>query len=451
VAGPDRRREDVAVTVAEDRPEDVARAVARKAADTADDVAARLGSRPTVPRAAEQVLADVVSVWPAERGPLSSPAPSMPFIWLPVDPGGGRLGRPRAAPAGISFVAGSWSIRAALQVLLVRPNETVVAVSRRATAAEIARGVKQLRDEVLRWTRAGDGSEFPKSPGDHPLRERADYWLPRSSWELTASGLVSVPEAAPPVVATSAATVLTLPGPGIGDVVSTRWLEFQDETRAYQPGPRTALGVRLAEDWAWAAVDGMIDVVGQAAARLSQDATVGDEVNDRYRAVSDDLGYGRNNALRQIRPALSDPRRVLPDDPYKSLWHRLGIRAVSSEEQDTLVFGLARGRSLRVELVPIWSAEGEPPARAHLAGDRLVIDVNVAAEATEVEFQVWSSMAAGIAQADLIRSGPATSNDLLRESDPELDRRAAERLAGLTERCARAGEFARWLTSKVPG
>ena len=302
---------------------------------------------------------------------------------------------------------------AAAQVLLVRPNETVVAFSRRAGAGDVVRAAEMLRVAIPAWSRAGDGCAFPKEGS----AVRSDYWHPRPAWQVTASGLVAVPPEPPPVVDFSTAVVLTVAGsPDANEVVAELWSALHDGGRE----PAGAFAVRVAELWAWAAVDGLIDTLGLVAARWDADVR--------------DAGWGvsREGMLGRVRGWLTDP--------YSIAWKRLGVRRVSTDEQDTLVLEPGAGMPLRVELVPAWFAEGGPPARAVHTAERTVVEVNVAATPEEVEAEVWACVGRGLVLPRV--TPPYTTADLRVPMEAPLLRATSARLAGLAERYERAAAFA---------
>ncbi|WIM98623.1 hypothetical protein ACTOB_002227 [Actinoplanes oblitus] len=393
-------------------------------------------------RPAAEVLADALRIW--EPGPVTLPDPPQPFVWLPVGSGRGRFGRRRAPATGVWFVAGTLPGPAAAQVLLVRPNETVIALSRRVPAESIATVVRQLQAAVPGGSRAGADTRFPTRGNRQPFVTRDDYHRPRPAWELTPSGLRPVASSQPALVDTSTATVLTVPGPSVADVVLHEWLAFlsAEQNQAVPPQPATVLAERLAEAWAWAAADALFDQLGEIAAQLAQDPTTGDLVAERHATASAEWGHARDSVLSPIREHLVNPDAVLPDDPRKTLWRRLGIRRAVLEEQDTVLFD-ADGRLLRVELLPAWAPQGEPPTQVRAADDRTVIEVNVAADTTEIWSTIWSDVLHGIANARL--TVPAVSTDLLHQSVPRARNAALTRLVGLRHRLDRAAAFTAWL------
>lgn len=420
-------------------PVQVAWELGRRAARLQETVTRRWDpGRPAGTEHSGIVLADMLRAW--TPGLTTMPDLSQPLLWLPLDRGPGRFGPRRPPEAGIWFVTGTLPVRAAAQVLLVRPDEIVVALSRRAPADTIATAVRQLRDAVGGWARAGSAA----ARGGSPLAVRADYHLPRAAWQLTASGLIAAPPEEPPLVDTSTATVLTVPGPTLGAAVIEQWLPFL-EAVPDAPRPHTVLAGRLAETWAWAAVDALVDSLGAVAARLEQDPAIGDRVYQRHLTGSAEWGYARESVLGPIRSRLLDRHAVLSGRPRQALWQRLGIRRGTVEEQDTLLMEPVRGHPLRVELVPAWFPDGDPPGRAHVTGDRTVIEVNVTADPGEIELEVWGCLERGLAlPRDTRPAGPA---DLPRVPDPETGRAMLARLTGLSSRLEKAATFVDWLAT----
>jgi hypothetical protein len=144
--------------------------------------------------------------------------------------------------------------------------------------------------------------------------------------------------------------------------------------------------------------------------------------------------------LGQIRRRLTDPYAVLPDNPHRSLWRRLGIRRVTSDEQDTLVLDMGREVPLRVELVPAWFPEGGPPAQAIHTPERTVVEVNVTAPPEEAEEKVWTCIVRGLMRPRL--TVPHRIAGLRLPMDLSLVEATSARLAGLTERYERAAASA---------
>lgn len=366
------------------------------------------------------ILNDVIGAWMPDN-PGRLPDDGVHIINLSIEGQTSRFSRPPAVPVRLCLLAGTLPGAATAQVLLARPSETVVALSRLAGADEVTQVVETLKAAIPAWSRAGDGATFPSY---RPVA-RSDYWCPRPAWTVTQNGLVPKPLEPAPAVDFSTAVVLTVPGPAdASDVVANLWSSLHDGGRR----PAGAFPLRTVEMWAWAAVDGLIDTLGLVAARSG--------------AAFTGTGWGtsRENMLGQIRARLNNPGAVLSDELYTSMWKRLGIRRVTAEEQDTVVIELDRDAPLRVELVPAWFPEGGPPARAIHTAERTVVEVNVAARPAEAEPEVWSCLVRGLAQPRM--TSPPTIGGLCWPMEPSLVEATSARLAGLTERYERAAAFA---------
>jgi hypothetical protein len=406
--------------------------LARRAAAVQETVAAwrAAGPHSTVadrpePRAAGELSAAALFAAAADGWGTGQPEGSQPVMRVPLGGGRRRFGWRRAEEPAVWFVAGTLPAQPPAQVILVRPNETVVALSRRAPAETIAAAVRQLREPVRKWTRPGDGFKFPRQWGGHPFATRSDYVRPRPTWELTASGLRPAPAEDPPLVDTSTAAVFTSPAPGIGGDVARQWLSFLN-ARADPPAP-----INLTDIWAWAAVDALIDELGLAIAHLGK----ADREAAQQRVAAAGWGRPREAVLGLVRQRLTDRHAVLADDPGRTLWRQLGIRAVRQrEEQDILHLHWGRDGWRQVDLVPVWTPSGEPAARALIYFGKTVIDVNVAADPAEIDAQVWPSLAeAHRGSFAAVPLGPADG--------------LTGRLAGLGERLERAAAFADWLAT----
>jgi hypothetical protein len=413
----------------------VAGELARRAAAVQETVVARraAGPRSTVadrpqPRAAGELSAAALFAAAADGWGAGQPEGSQPVMRVPLGGGGRRFGWRRAEEPAVWFVAGTLPAQPPAQVILVRPNETVVALSRRAPAETIAAAVRQLREPVREWTRAGDGFAFPRRWGGHPFATRSDYIRPRPAWELTASGLRPAPVEDPPLVDTSTAVVLTSPSPGVGGDVAGQWLSFLN-ARADPPTP-----TNLTDIWAWAAVDALIDELELAVAHLGD----ADQEAARQRVADAGWGQPREAVLGPVRRRLTNRHAVLAGDPGRTLWRQLGIRAVNREEQDILHVHRGRDGWRRVDLVPVWTPSGEPAARARVHFGKTVIDVNVAADPAEIDAQLWPSFAeAQRGSFAALALGPAAG--------------LTGWLAGLGERLERAVAFADWLATTASG
>ncbi|MFI5937344.1 hypothetical protein [Actinoplanes sp. NPDC051494] len=400
------------------RPETVARRLGRRAAEIQETLnASGAGDPPPGPeRATVDVLTDAFRAWDPEGSRLETVDPSEPALGLPI---GGDLDRHRYS-GGIWFVAGTLPSPAAAQMLLVRPNETMVALSRRASPEHIAEAVIQLRDPVAAWTQPGSGAAFPAGWSGHRFAERSDYLRHPPRWNVTPTG--------PPLIDMSMATVLTLHEPVVNPFVFEEWMTFLGTVpeQATPASLRNTFTLRLTEAWAWAAVDALIDSIGAMAARFEEEPGIGGQIHERHRTASARWGSPRERALRPLR-------------------ERLDVLVAGVEEQDTLL--IDTDPRLRVELLPAYHPVGGPPARSrvtrHRNGIQMEIEVDVTAGPAEIEAEVRNCFA--LARADTSPFQFRSPSDLLRLAAPADDHAALTRLAGLDNRLTQVAAFADWV------
>jgi hypothetical protein len=434
-------------------------------------------------RPADVVLADAVTAWLSgdRRQPSgvrirelpSAPASSAPVLAAPVR--WLRVTRGRRA-VDVCLLASDYPGTVAVKLLMMRrgeafmrrPGEALAVISRRADRVEIARGIEHL-GTLIAGTLPLDRSGFfwcvARSPDLYPPEAERAY----GKYE---QGLDA-----------ASASFWALPGWGLGFTIAEEWVAFHrgPDGPTGSRSLREAVGVRVRADWAWAAVQGLIDTVDRAASDLVNRPAIGAPVHQRLTEVRKILGSGPEAAVGLVRDALRHPRSTLPDMPNRPMWRRFGIRRVAPIELDTLVVGLRRRSlarrpaSLTVQLVPTWTPDGVPAVRGEDTGERLVLEINVAADPDRIRHDFWSRLASAIGLRYSVRGRPTVAGlpageivhdqdgkpwyiekrarrhsmgDLSEEPSVELVRRTIRQMDALAGRYERVEAFAAWLNDR---